>query len=103
MTAPSGMYRTSRTARSLNVLIFTVTPSVKKEGRGGTRRRYPCRDAHCYAHRLRCIHATRRRIAEKFGHDLAAIIEDAHKRQAASGREIWRLKPKAPIAKPDVD
>jgi hypothetical protein len=25
------------------------------------------------------IHATRRRITEKFGHDLAAIIEDAKK------------------------
>jgi hypothetical protein len=49
------------------------------------------------------IHATRRRIAEKFGHDLAAIIEDAQKRQAASGREIWRSKPKALIAKPDSD
>ena len=49
------------------------------------------------------IHATRRRIAEKFGHDLAAIIEDAQKRQAASGREIWQPKPKAPIAKPDLD
>jgi hypothetical protein len=41
--------------------------------------------------------------AEKFGHDLAAIIEDAQKRQAVSGREIWRPKPKAPIAKPDLD
>ena len=30
------------------------------------------------------IHATRRRIAEKFGHDLAAIFEDAKKRQATS-------------------
>ena len=40
------------------------------------------------------IHATRRRIAEKFGHDLAAIVEDARKRQATSGHEIWRPKPK---------
>jgi hypothetical protein len=46
------------------------------------------------------IHATRRRIAEKFGHDLAAIIEDAKKRQAASGREIWRPKPKSSAASP---
>ena len=30
------------------------------------------------------IHANRRRIAEKFGHDLAAIVEDAKKRQATS-------------------
>ena len=35
------------------------------------------------------IHRTRRRIAEKFGGDLRAILEDAQKRQAASGREIW--------------
>ena len=41
------------------------------------------------------IHETRRRIAEKFGHDLAAIVEDAKKRQAVSGREIWRPKPKS--------
>lgn len=46
------------------------------------------------------IHATRRRIAEKFGHDLAAIVEDARKRQAASGHEIWRPKPKPPAASP---
>ncbi len=46
------------------------------------------------------IHATRRRIAEKFGHDLAAIVEDARKRQAASGYEIWRPKPKPSAASP---
>lgn len=40
------------------------------------------------------IHRTRRRIAEKFGGDLSAILEDARKRQAASGREIWRPKAK---------
>jgi len=46
------------------------------------------------------IHATRRRIAEKFGHDLAAIFEDAKKRQATSGHEIWRPKPKSSGASP---
>lgn len=46
------------------------------------------------------IHATRRRIAEKFGHDLAAIVEDARKRQAASGHEIWRPKPNSSAASP---
>jgi len=46
------------------------------------------------------IHATRRRIAEKFGHDLAAIVEDARNRQAASGHEIWRPKPKPSEASP---
>ena len=47
------------------------------------------------------IHATRRRIAEKFGHDLAAIVEDARNRQAASGHEIWRPKPKPSAASPN--
>ena len=32
------------------------------------------------------IHATRRQIAEKVNYDLAAIFEDARKRQEASGR-----------------
>jgi hypothetical protein len=36
------------------------------------------------------IHRTRQRMAEKFGGDIAAILEDARKRQAASGRAIWR-------------
>jgi hypothetical protein len=36
------------------------------------------------------IHRTRREIAEKFGGDIAAILEDARKRQAASGRPVWR-------------
>jgi hypothetical protein len=40
------------------------------------------------------IHQTRRRIAEKFGGDLEAILEDARMRQAASGREVWRPKAK---------
>ena len=36
------------------------------------------------------IHRTRQRMAEKFGGDLAAILEDAWKRQEASGRAIWQ-------------
>jgi hypothetical protein len=36
------------------------------------------------------IHQTRERIAEQFGGDVAAILEDARKRQAASGRAIWQ-------------
>ena len=36
------------------------------------------------------IHQTRRRIAEKFGYDIAAISEDARRRQAESGRPVWR-------------
>jgi hypothetical protein len=40
------------------------------------------------------IHQTRSRIAERFGHDLVAIVEDAKSRQASSGRTIWRRNPK---------
>lgn len=47
------------------------------------------------------IHATRRRIAEKFAYDLAAIVEDAKKRQGTSGHEIWRPKPKTSAAAPN--
>jgi len=36
------------------------------------------------------IHRTRQEIAEKFGGDIAAILEDARSRQAASGRTEWR-------------
>ena len=39
------------------------------------------------------IHRTRQRMADKFGGDIAAILEDARKRQAASGRPIWRGPP----------
>jgi len=36
------------------------------------------------------IHRTRERLAEKFGGDIKAILEDARRRQAASGRPTWR-------------
>ena len=36
------------------------------------------------------IHRTRQRMAEKFGGNIAAILEDARKRQAASGRPVWK-------------
>jgi hypothetical protein len=36
------------------------------------------------------IHRTRQRMSEKFGGDIAAILEDARKRQEASGRAIWQ-------------
>ena len=36
------------------------------------------------------IHLTRQQISEKFGGDIAAILEDAWKRQEASGRVIWQ-------------
>ena len=39
------------------------------------------------------IHRTRQQMAEKFGGDIKAILEDAWKRQAASGRPIWKGSP----------
>jgi hypothetical protein len=36
------------------------------------------------------IHRTREQMADKFGGDIAAILEDARKRQAASGRPVWQ-------------
>lgn len=39
---------------------------------------------------IEAIHRTRQQMAEKFGGDIAAILEDARKRQEASGRAIWR-------------
>ena len=39
------------------------------------------------------IHRTRQRMAEKFGGDIAAILDDARKRQEASGRAVWKGSP----------
>ena len=36
------------------------------------------------------IHRTRQQMAVKFSGDIAAILEDAWKRQEASGRTIWQ-------------
>jgi hypothetical protein len=36
------------------------------------------------------IHRIREQISDKFGGDIAAISEDARRRQAASGRPIWQ-------------
>ena len=36
------------------------------------------------------IHRTRERMADQFGGDIAAILDDARKRQSASGRAVWR-------------
>jgi hypothetical protein len=35
------------------------------------------------------IHRTRERLAKKFGGNIKAILADARKRQAESGRPIW--------------
>ncbi len=36
------------------------------------------------------IHRTRERFAEEFGGDIKAILEDARRRMALSGRPIWQ-------------
>ena len=36
------------------------------------------------------IHQTRQRMAEKFGGDITAILDDARQRQAASTHPIWK-------------
>ncbi len=38
------------------------------------------------------IHRIRREISDRFGGDLAAIAEDAARRQAASHRPVWQPK-----------
>ena len=50
------------------------------------------------------IHRTRRRIAERFGGNLLAMIEDARTRQKSSGHPMWQphasnhaVQPKCPF------
>ncbi len=38
------------------------------------------------------IHRIRREISDRFGGDIAAIAEDAARRQAASDRPVWKPK-----------
>lgn len=38
------------------------------------------------------IHQTRREISDRFGGDFTAMLDDARRRQEASGRPIWRPK-----------
>jgi hypothetical protein len=38
------------------------------------------------------IHRTRREMSERFGGDFVAMLDDARRRQEASGRPIWRPK-----------
>ncbi len=49
------------------------------------------------------IHQTRRQISEKFGGDVAAILEDARARQAAAGRPVWKGKPPKKVVQPSDD
>jgi hypothetical protein len=43
------------------------------------------------------IHRARREISERFKGDIAAIAEDAARRQAAAGRPVWRSTRDKPI------
>jgi hypothetical protein len=48
------------------------------------------------------VHRTRRELAEKFGFDINAIVDDIRKRQAALGSRLVSLaKPAKPVAAPD--
>ena len=38
------------------------------------------------------IHRTRREMSERFGGDFVAMLDDARRRQEASGRPIWQPK-----------
>jgi hypothetical protein len=38
------------------------------------------------------IHRTRREMADRFGGDFVAMLDDARRRQEASGRPIWQPK-----------
>ena len=49
------------------------------------------------------IHRTRERLAEKFGGDIKAILEDARHRQAASGRSTWLGSPANKAMHPSGD
>lgn len=42
------------------------------------------------------IHRTRREMSERFGGDFIAMLDDARRRQEASGRPIWQPKHNEP-------
>ncbi len=46
------------------------------------------------------IHRIRREMSDKFGGDLAAMVEDARQRQATSGRPIWKPKTTNSLTQP---
>jgi hypothetical protein len=49
------------------------------------------------------IHRVREQMSAKFGGDLNAILEDARKRQEASGRAIWRGASQSNLLSPVVE
>jgi len=46
------------------------------------------------------VHRTREAIAKRFNHNIAAICEDARRRQAASGRKVIQRPPRKPHRAP---
>ena len=46
------------------------------------------------------VHQTREAIAKRFNNDLAAICEDARKRQVAGGRKVVQRAPRKPHRAP---
>jgi hypothetical protein len=53
------------------------------------------------------IHRTRREMSERFGGDFVAMLDDARRRQDASGRPVWKPRRDAPSDEsqrpPEVD
>jgi len=47
------------------------------------------------------IHRTRREMSDRFGGDFAAMLEDARRRQEASGRPVWQLKRNSQVKEPE--
>ena len=48
------------------------------------------------------IHRTRREMSDRFGGDFVAMLDDARRRQAASGRPIWQPKHDEPGVEPEL-
>ncbi len=47
------------------------------------------------------IHRTRREMSDRFGGDFVAMLDDARRRQEASGRPVWKPKHDAQIVASD--
>ena len=47
------------------------------------------------------IHQTRREISDRFGGDFVAMLDDARRRQEASGRPVWTPKHDEQIGEPE--
>jgi len=47
------------------------------------------------------IHRTRREKSDRFGGDFVAMLEDARRRQEASGRPVWQPKRDEQIEEPE--